>query len=746
MSCETEQAKKNLERALLGVKKMNDHEIENYFDGYAKDLVLAGVSLPQPIRGIPAARKWLIEFGTTFPDLRIDVEHVFVECNGKYVCYMYTCHGTKTNGFHGLPPTDKPFSFTGTTVAEFNDAGEIAVSTSQWDESWILQQLGAIPKSFGGRPGCIEAPSNLRGADNEEVISGHVQLTAMKSGQATRFEGKFEILEGCSAAVTGGPCHLRGVNVTIPNFTPPESQESTVDFSQLPIDGYYRATLDLGGGDSLEVAGWNMTKMLPGSAESAQMMTSSMGFIVGGTGAYEGASGVHNVNSGGLVPRQGGGGPLHFEDFMIFRVVKRQPPAAQPETEGASKTDASAAMAAIPPGVDPETYRLKTVEHLLRRIADFTFFSMPNPAEPNVPIMDGGQLVGVEVHENLHRFDIRQEFDRRGLRVRNLVGQPAAQVHMHWRPIPDDFVARPGSDIPPTPLDPTRSQRFTMLDGHFTFDTIDETGFRGFGSGSTYPVMVDGKPQLRLAAIVDVLEGLGRLKGHEGLLVVNGHIEPPDGLALNILVRLTDPSGKLAATSRLPALRQLPHPDPDNVYLIFLGEPDPKKPVQVQRAPDGTMLGAVGPQRMRLIRIAYDVHGPKGARTKTTYGEVAGEMNATAWFNPFSGAPPFPFQTTDGVFTFTGPGGRELGTVEANMTQGRALPTEMPGAPTPVYRVGGIAPFIRGTGCFQDAVGLFTVDSYISLVPNVLSGLFVMHLSDPGGRVRKALATAWASH
>ena len=270
-------------------------------------------------------------------------------------------------------------------------------------------------------------------------------------------------------------------------------------------------------------------------------------------------------------------------------------------------------------------------------------------------------------------------------------------------------------------------------------DEDQHTGFRGFGTGRTFPVEVDGKPQLRIAAVVDVVEGFGELAGHQGVLVVNGYIDPPSGLALSILLRLTDPDRRFAARSRIPPIKPIAHPDPNDLYLLFFGDSDPKNPVRLDIGSDGTMRGATGPQRMRMMQISYDVHGSKGIRTQSTLGPFSGRMDATALFDPLSGSPPFPFQTIHGVFTFKNSRGNVIGTLEANMTEGRALPTRLDGIPLPVFRVGGMAPATRGTGCFKDAVAIFTVNSFISLVPNVLSGMFVLHLSDPGGRVRKAL-------
>src|SRR5207248_7737186 len=100
--------------------------------------------------------------------------------------------------------------------------------------------------------------------------------------------------------------------------------------------------------------------------------------------------------------------------------------------------------------------------------------------------------------------------------TRKCVGEAVATVGIRWMVMPDDFEAGPGKVPPPTDLDAARSQRFCMLDGRMQFKDADHSGFRAFGTGRTFPVLVAGRPQLRLGAVIDILEGLGRLQGLPG--------------------------------------------------------------------------------------------------------------------------------------------------------------------------------------------------------------------------------------
>jgi len=146
----------------------------------------------------------------------------------------------------------------------------------------------------------------------------------------------------------------------------------------------------------------------------------------------------------------------------------------------------------FPPGVDPETYRLDTVRHLLRQAAYFSLFSVHNLNVPNIPLFMPGnpqQLIGMQVNEQLHRFEVAIEPPTlaTGLQATKAVGQGVARVHIRWLVIPDTFHAAPNREPPPTALNPARSQRFTMLDGQFSFDDRDQSGFEVLVPGGRSP-------------------------------------------------------------------------------------------------------------------------------------------------------------------------------------------------------------------------------------------------------------------
>src|SRR5262249_52531715 len=160
-------------------------------------------------------------------------------------------------------------------------------------------------------------------------------------------------------------------------------------------------------------------------------------------------------------------------------------------------------------------------------------FNLANPRKPNKPILliPGVEflITGVEVNEDLHRFEVKVEEPtlESGLRGGNRIGEPVANVHIRWTPIPEDFEAAPGKYPPPTVLIPFCSKRFCMLEGQLTFKDAEQSGFRAFGTGRTFPAREEGKRVLRIGAVIDVLEGKGKLEGLAGAFVINGWIAPP---------------------------------------------------------------------------------------------------------------------------------------------------------------------------------------------------------------------------
>lgn len=381
---------------------------------------------------------------------------------------------------------------------------------------------------------------------------------------------------------------------------------------------------------------------------------------------------------------------------------------------------------------------------MLRSAAYLPIFSVPDPSRVNRPVtlIPGLSFttVAVEVHEQLHRFEVAGRLGRCGIEASQAVGGPAASVHIRWTVIPEGYPAAPGRRPPPTLLNPFTSQRFAMLDGELRFDDGAGSGFHGFGTGRTFPAREGGERRLRIGAVIDVLEGFGAFAGLPGTVVVNGFIEPPDGLALNLMLRFVDLEGRLGTGGPLAPLQPTAEPDPDALFLVVLGEPDPDRGTELIPGPGGSMSGASVHERLRLVRLGFEL-GQGGPRSCTELGELAGTASGRLFFDPFAASPgsPVAFQTREGVFTFHDRHGCPLGTLEADVVEGRGFPLELPGAPMPVFRFGGFGPIREGSGLFAGVEGMMTLNAAISVFPRTLSNLYVFRLVDPRGRLRQAL-------
>jgi hypothetical protein len=401
------------------------------------------------------------------------------------------------------------------------------------------------------------------------------------------------------------------------------------------------------------------------------------------------------------------------------------------------------ASPSFPPAPAASAEDVAALNRALKRAMYAPIFSVPNPERQNTPILASGSpnvMIGVEVNEQLHRLDLRDVVPgASGFAAENRVGEPVASVHIRWMVAPDDFAAAPARVPPPTPLNPTRSQRFVMLDGHLAFQDRTGSGVRAFGAGRTFPSMTPAGPQLQIGAVIDVLEGLGRLRGLAGTIVVNGHIRPPNELALNLMARFMDPSGRLSTSEPIAPVRSTRSVDPGTLFVAFLGEDDPDRGTQ-PIFQQGQMLGARVFERLRLVRLEFECSGRRFSG-RVREGDLVGRLSAQLHFNAMDPRPVFPIQTTEGEFTFHDVGGQEVGTIRANMVEGRAFRSILPGAPMPVFRFGGFGPILGGTGAFGGTTGMMSMNSVISVFPRTLSNLYVLRLVDrPGQSAAPAFA------
>lgn len=403
----------------------------------------------------------------------------------------------------------------------------------------------------------------------------------------------------------------------------------------------------------------------------------------------------------------------------------------------------------LPQGADPLTFGLAAVERQMRS-AFFSLFSVPNQATPDVPVpaqlpfpfsllqrlpFFPQLLAAVEVNEAPLRFKTSVTEAACQLLAQNAVGQSIATVHIRWTPIPWDYPANPYTNPPQTILNPLTSQRFEMLNGEFRFTNSRGSGVHGFGSGRTFPNFPRGL-SLNIGAVIDVLEGFGDLAGHTGLMVVNGRITPPNELDLNIMIRILDGAGQFLTDGPLPPLDEQPFPDPTATFLMVMGEPDPARPSTLRVGAGGRVEGIEVRQQLRAVALDSAVLSER-LKSQVRVGKVVGRASYLLHFPVSDSTVPIPAQTSGSEFElFDAAQGLAFGTLRADLVEGRGLPTVLPEAPMPVYRVGGFGPIQGGTGEFAGASGMLSMNALWSIYPRSSSSLYVFRLHDPAGKYR----------
>ena len=397
---------------------------------------------------------------------------------------------------------------------------------------------------------------------------------------------------------------------------------------------------------------------------------------------------------------------------------------------------------AVLPDINAETYPFGLVQQLLDQVAYINMLSRPDRGAPETAIRaSGSEVIGVAVREVLHRFEIALDppAANDGLRAHNIVGEAIGTFHHSWIIAPDDFRALPGRQPPPTPLDPSSSQRFVMLDGICRFGDGND-GFRGFVTGRTFPMTIGGRPELWAAAIGNITEGFGSLEGHEGTYTYCGTLDLDRGFSGNLLCRILDPKGELRAERSLPSLRREGEVEPGITYLLFRGQKRNKdQKTRYRFGSNGQMEGFDVEQQLRTLDLDFSSQ-ERGLRIAKSVGPVIGSMTSSVRLNilqpgaPGTGVTPIPFGAYNEYF-FHDRDGRSVGSFAADGSEGRTFYMSLSGVPgQQALRFSGFGPIEKGTGPFAGVPGLMTDNSAAGVAPHALSTLYVVRLSDPEGR------------
>ena len=306
--------------------------------------------------------------------------------------------------------------------------------------------------------------------------------------------------------------------------------------------------------------------------------------------------------------------------------------------------------------------------------------------------------------------------------------------------MPDDFFADPGSEPPATVLDPSRSQRFVMLNGICKFGNGTD-GFRGFGTGRTFPVTINGKHQLWVAAIGTIIEGFGKFRDYNsGTYNYCGSLSVEHGFVGSLMIRVMDPNGRLQISDGLSTIEHQPDPEAGITYIVLRGEAAPTDQVTPRIGPDGQPLGLIVEQGVRLLWLDCKDKGRGGLQSVTRVGQIVGQLFAKISFDPTAPGGtllnPIPFTTWD-EFTFFDRNGQTVGGFVADLIEGRVFNISVGGEKA--IRFGGIGSLLDGTGTFSGIEGLMTDNSVVIFTPHVSASVYILRISDPDGRFSSAL-------
>lgn len=382
----------------------------------------------------------------------------------------------------------------------------------------------------------------------------------------------------------------------------------------------------------------------------------------------------------------------------------------------------------------------KEVLQVLKKAAYFSIFSVPDPEQLSrgIPLIPFGNLLyKIDITESPRRHQITTSSPSAdcGFRTK-MIGSDRriARQHLVLDMMPNNFEAGYDRRPPPTLLLPFLSQRFYMSEGEFDFLDPEHSGFRAHAAGRFFPATSAGKVYLRIGVVVEILKYLGRLEGLVGNLVVNGYTTPPQIFANNFIIRFVDPAGKLLADSPIPPVQHpVPNPEPDASFLPLMAELNTDYPLTVEPSRDGNKRRFSFVERLRLVDSSFDTLPT--LRSRTVEREIVGEHKITLIFDPDDPNEVIPLYSTNSEFKFFA-ASKQIGSLTANLFEGRAFRTKLPGLERPFFRITGFGPFIEGTGQFEKVVGMVSVNGALSLEPGALSAMYMLRMADPLGRFR----------
>ena len=126
----------NMEAAMQFYTVYNDKRVDLVSQIFAPEYV--GHVNAHDIVGAEAAAGFISGFLQGIPDAFYDV-HERMESGDRVIC-RWTCTGTQTGNFYGMPATGKKVDCKGITIFRISN-GKIAELWNVWDQYTLVQQL-----------------------------------------------------------------------------------------------------------------------------------------------------------------------------------------------------------------------------------------------------------------------------------------------------------------------------------------------------------------------------------------------------------------------------------------------------------------------------------------------------------------------------------------------------------------------------------------------------------------------------
>jgi steroid delta-isomerase-like uncharacterized protein len=120
----------------------NAHDPAGYLKFLDANYVIESDTIPQPIRGLEAARGFMQMYVDAFPDLHFSIDQMIA--SGDTVVTRWTATGTHRGPLMGIPATNRYVQTRGCTVGDIRN-GKSIHDWTYWDTGNMLRQLGVLP-------------------------------------------------------------------------------------------------------------------------------------------------------------------------------------------------------------------------------------------------------------------------------------------------------------------------------------------------------------------------------------------------------------------------------------------------------------------------------------------------------------------------------------------------------------------------------------------------------------------------